>query len=524
MKKTVLTFLSFLALTLATSLSAQESAEEAALASGSTLIAEPTTQLLRLRDGNVLWGAIEAHTSVGITFRRLETGGRLSLPWPILDPTEEKGLRLRFGYIEAQAEELMVEAHRFTLSDGKEIVGAILNRSDEHIYVKRAEGSVPVPKARIRGSSALVRVPALDIYTKDELYQQRASEMQAQLQEEGQAGAAAHDEMAQFCERLFDYVHALEHYTAVQAKAPGYNTVRITGAVARAATKAALQGQVDFIAKIDLLRARKNYEQALKLLDEFPIAFPDSPLMEDWNKMRVRVGKHQERDARSLVVQRWHYWTGRLAKEAARRLKTYQEVLDYLDETMSLEVNEAVRKDLERIDPNVAAELVRKLWDEREGGRFSSTTYGTGTWLLGPESAQDRLEPEEEDEPLDPAGAKTSKNARKDFQKKIDRYLKNIELSRKAQAGVTGDEDPELFWKDWNLAGRAQWVRAYYVENSGEFRDLKARLSSCRECAGKGFKEILFTGSAVKGSRSGDHQVPCPQCHTVQVIRRLRYR
>ena len=113
---------------------------------------------------------------------------------------------------------------------------------------------------------------------------------------------------------------------------------------------------------------------------------------------------------------------------------------------------------------------------------------------------------------------------RKEFEKKIERYLKNIELSRKAQAGTTGDEDPEEFWGVWNLAGRAQWVRSYYIENSGDFRDLRVRLSYCRECGGKGFKEILFSGSAVSGSRSGEHQIPCPNCHTVQVIRRLRYR
>jgi len=528
MKMTLLRLLSTFALVvpgLAQEATDQESAEDAALASGATLITEPATQLLRLRDGNVLWGAIEAHTPEGITFRRLETGGRLTLPWVILDPGEESDLRLRFGYVDAQAEELMVDAHRFTLVDGKEIVGVIVNRTPNDIWVKRAEGSVPVPKARIRGSSALVHVPALDIYTKEELYQKRASELQAQLQEEGEAGARVHDEMARYCERLFDYVNALTHYQAVREKAPGYDSVRIGGAIARCETKAALQEQVDVLARIDLLRARKNYEKALALLDRFPELYPDSPLLEDWNKMRSRVAKHQERDARALVVKRWHYWSSRLAKEAARRLETYQETLDYLDETMGLEVNEAVRKDLERVDPTITAELVRRLWDEREGGRYEQTTYGTGTWLLGPDRAQDMLESEEEEE--EEAASKatgSSAAARKEFEKKIARYLKNIELSRKAQAGSTGDEDPEVFWDEWNLAGRAQWVRSYYVENSGDFRDLKVRLSNCRECGGGGFKEILFTGSAISGSRSGTHRVPCPNCRAVQVIRRLRYR
>jgi tetratricopeptide (TPR) repeat protein len=490
---------------------------------GDTALEATTTRLLRLRDGNLLWGTIETHNPEGIGFRILETGGLLALPWVILDPTEEGELRLGFGYVEAQAEELMVEAHRFLLADGREIVGQIINRTDTDIWVKRAEGSIPVPKVRIRGASALVHVPALDIFTKDELYQKRVSELQSRLLEVGGAGARAHDELAQYCEHLFDYVHALEHYSTVRELAPDYNVQRISDALSRAQTKAALQEQVDYLVRIDLLRARKQYGKALISLDEFPIHYPDSALLEDWNKMRTRVAKHQERDARDLVVKRWHFWSVRLAREAARRKETYAEVIDYLDETMGLEILEAVRKDLERIDPTIEAETVRRLWDEREGGRIRGATYGTGTWLLGPESAKDLLEPEEEkDEPSATEGS--AKLARKRFEEKIKRYLKNIELSRRSQASATGDADPEEFWKLWNLAGRSQWIHSYYVENSGDYRDLEARLSACRECGGQGFKEILFTGSAIKGSRSGDHQVPCPNCHAVQVVRRLRYR
>ena len=444
------------------------------------------------------------------------------MPWVILDPKEEADLRLRFGYVDATTEELFVEAHRFTLVDGKEIVGVIQSRTERDIWVKRAEGSVPVPVTRIRGSSALVHVPALDIYTKEELYQERASELQARLQQEGTEGARAHDELAQYSERLFDYVHALQHYEACNRLAPGYESARISGALSRARIKAELQEQVDFLARIDLLRARKQYGQAVELLDRFPEQYPSTPLLEDWNKMRARVGKHQERDARALVVKRWHFWSSRLAREAARKLETYAEVVDYLDEKMGNDILEAVRKDLARIDPNIEGETVRKLWSEREGGRYYKATYGNGSWLLGAEGAQDPLEPEPEEEATPAAGSVGG--ARKEFEEKIARYLKNVELSRKAQQQTSGNDDPEKFWNVWNLAGRAQWIHSYYVENSGEFRDMKARLSNCRECGGDGFKRVLFTGSAIEGSRSGEHEAPCPLCHTVRVVRRLRYR
>ena len=54
----------------------------------------------------------------------------------------------------------MIDADRFVLADGTEVVGSIVNRTDEHIWVKRAEGTVPISKRLITGASTLVRVPA----------------------------------------------------------------------------------------------------------------------------------------------------------------------------------------------------------------------------------------------------------------------------------------------------------------------------------------------------------------------------
>ena len=51
---------------------------------------------------------------------------------------------------------------------------------------------LPIPLQRIAGPSTLVQVPAFDIYTKNELYQQRLFELQERLLAEGSEGAAAH--------------------------------------------------------------------------------------------------------------------------------------------------------------------------------------------------------------------------------------------------------------------------------------------------------------------------------------------
>lgn len=483
-------------------------------------VEKPTT-MLRLESGDVLWGTIVAHAPEAIDFRRLDTGGVVHLPWTFLDPAEEEGLRLRFGYVEANTEELLVSAERLLLDDGTELVGLIVNRTDDHVWLKRAEGTLPIPKRRLVGGSTLVQAPALDVFTKEELYQREAFALQERLLAEGTEGARAHDELAQYAERLRDYAHALEHYRTARRLDPEYDSSRLSAAVARCETKAALAEQVAVLAEIDLMRARKRYDLAIELLSAFPELYPDSPLLEDWNDLRERVARYQERDLREEIVRRWHYWSVRLARDAARRLETYQEVLGYLDEQMGEELIAHVRDDVQGIAPGIESDDVMRLWTEREPGRYRQASYGIGTWLLGEDRALATLEKEEEEEEPAPGSQAAARRALED---RIQRYLKNQELVRKARAGSGADEeDPEEMWKRWNHSGRHRWILAYFVEFSGLFSLDRVRFSNCRECGGTGARDVVFLGSALAGERS-DALVPCPTCHTLGRMRRIRYR
>ncbi len=486
--------------------------------------AAPTT-MLHLRSGDVLFGTILGHDPDGLSFRRLETGGQLALPWSFLDPTEAAGMRLRFGYVEAEAEELLVDAERLELADGTEVVGRIVNRTETHLWVKRAEGTIPIAKTSVRGPAAGVRVPALDIFTREELYQQRTFELQGRLAQEGRAGAEAHDELARYAERLLDYGHALEYYRAVASLDPSYESARIAQAIARAEEKAAQQQQVEYLSQIELFRARKRYDKALEALQSFPNLFKDSPLLEDWNALRERVFKSQERDLRDLIVSRWHHWSVRLARDAARK-KTYEEVLGYLDEKMSEEVVEHVRSDAQTIAPGIEPDQVRRLWNERKSP-YHQASYGLGTWLLG-EAARKELDEKKDGQEKDPNATPapgSQAEARKKLEERVKRYLENQKLARKGEEQVESkDEDPQVFWQGWDSAGRSQWILAYYAEKSGDFRDLQPRLSNCRECGGTGARDWLFTGAAIANQAAAQTLVPCPTCHTIGVVRRIRYR
>ena len=449
--------------------------------------AEPApTQMLRLRTGAVDFGAIVSHTPAGVRFRRLETGGEVELAWGFLDPGEADGLRARFGYVEVETEELEIDADRIELADGREVVGRIVNRSPTHLSLKRAEGTVPIPLANVKGAITSTRAPALEVFTKEELYQQQAFELQTRLSAQGRDGARAHDELAKYCERLLDFVHAAQHYRRVIELDPSFDPARLTAARTRAETKAALQGEVDELAAIDLWRARKRYDLAIEGIKNFRTLHAKSSLLEDLNALQARVAKAQERDLREAIVSRWHHWSLRLAQEAGRK-PSFEEVQAYLDEKMGEEVCQKVRDDVQTIAPGIEVDQVRKLWGERKGGKFRNATFGLGTWLIG-ESARAELDQEKKKAQEAPPAPGSAAEARKKLEERISRYLANQKLTRSSGGGAANEEEPQVFWSEWNWGGRTQWILAYYAEKSGDFRDIEGRLSPCRECGGSGVK------------------------------------
>jgi len=499
-------------------------AQDVAAATGTAEEASAPTTMLRLRSGDIAFGQILEHDPDGIRFRNVETGGVLPLPWSVLDPNAADEMRTRYGYVEEQADEVMIDADRIELATGGEVIGRIVNRTDTHLWVKRAEGTVPLPKTQVRGAITTVQVPALDVFSKEELYQDKAFELGGRLSAGGRTGAQAHYELAQYAERLFDFVHALEHYRKAAELDPTFEAAKVKQLIASAERKAALQQQVDHLSRIDLQRARKRYDQAIALLNEFRTLYPDSPLLGDLNKMRERVARSQERDLREEIVRRWHFWAVRIAREAARK-PTYEEIAAYLDEKMSEDVCQKVTEDVQTIAPGIEPDQVRAIWGARSGGKYRTATYGLGTWLLG-ESAREELDAGKEKEAEAPAGSQSAE--RKKLEERIKRYLENQRLVRDAAQNQSDEDDPEQFWKEWNWAGRSQWVLAYYAEKSGDMKDLQSRFSNCRECGGTGARDMLFTGSAINANgqagKAGEILVPCPACHTIGIVRRIRYR
>ncbi len=494
--------------------------------------------LLKLADGGSLWGSIFAHDSERLAFQRLDNGGIVRMPWKQLEPGQSGQLLETFGYVDHSGDELTVEADRLVLDDGTEIVGRIVSRTDSEIFVKTADRLVPVPKQRISGAVTSVLVPALDIFTRDELYREAADRLDP-------LSAQSQVDLARYCERIFDFSRALEHYKAAQEIQPDFANSSLKPTIARVQEKAANQAQLDYLYSVDSMRARGQFDPALRALEAFAQKWPDSNLRSEVDKKKKQVEKSRKGAMREMVVQQWYKWVERLATKQARvEGGTLEAALAYASEALKEELIAAVTKDIQRaLGASVKPEEVTTLWEERKFLRFRRASYGQGTWLLGDAAA---LKEYGEDKPKTEAPPKTGAEAeRAKLEEKIKRYLANQTMvaKKKADAGKKeGEEsDQEIFWRELNSYARSQWLIAFYAENGGDLRIVNEELSNCTDCGGTGTREVANTGSARsnpgggQGGRGGGGQqgpgansaslvvVDCPACHRIGRVRRVNF-
>lgn len=508
MKRTLRSLLTTLAvglLVLSAKAHARPSGEDAAL-------------MLRLRDGSIQWGSIQSHDPDGLTFVLLANGGVVRLPWSLLHPEEEQELRLKFGYVDLTGDEVMIDADRIVTSDGVELIGRIVDRTADAILLKTSVTTIPVPKSRVV-SATTVQVPALEVFTKDELYNQ-------QISAGAPMSAEANFRLAQFCERIFDFAHAVEHYKKAAELDPSFRADDLKLAIPRAIEKAKQQDQIDYLALIDLLMARKKFDEALARADAFKEKFPDSPLLAEARKKHDRVIKARDRYVADRVATKWHFWAGRLARQAGIKM-TLEQSLGYLDEQMKKEIVENVAKETLKISKEATVDVVRAMWKNRKKVHWYRASYGNGTWLLGKDGALKGEEPDKDKKDEKEKGEKDK--ARADFEQKLARFLQNQEVARKAQSQDEKKDDREGFWKEFPSAQRAGWILAYYAENAGDMEvGAKPLFSNCKECGGKGTREISLAGANVSRTAAGkgnvDQVVECETCHGLGRVRRILYR
>ena len=486
----------------------------ARLSSSEELGAPKDVIMLRLRDGSIRWGEILEHDPDGIQFGLLANGGRVRLPWSLMDPPQEEALRERFGYVDVSSEELMIDAISIQLRGGGEVIGVIQSREGDNLIVKTGGNLQAIPKLRVQSISQGLRIPALDVYSRDEIYAQNLANTALDDPE-------AHFELARLCERILDFRRAAEHFAAAAELDPEFNPEEVAFALQLAQVKAEQQGQIDYLHQVDTLRKRKRFDEALLALEEFEALFPKSPLYEDVNKKKSRILKARDKAILDLVEKRWHYWLRRLARAAALEYTTYAEAVGYAEEGLPQEIRDHVLADVRKqLSEEVQPDHIMTFWANRSARRYVFASYGLGTWLLGEDQARAGIE--DKDVAAPEVSAKYQERAA--FEAKIKRFLKNQELARKARSRTDEAEDYDRFWSTFPVNGRAQWIRAFYAEHVGDVElKPKPRFQNCVTCAGSGAVEVMYVGGGGTGS-GGTTLHKCPLCHGVGVVRKIFYR
>ncbi|MEM7518322.1 MAG: hypothetical protein AAF368_15545, partial [Planctomycetota bacterium] len=305
--------------------------------------------MLRLRQGQILWGAVSKHDPEGIDFIRLDDGGLLRFDWSFLEPTQEVELRTKFGYVEVISSEVFTDADRIVLVDGTEIIGRILSKEAGFVNVATANQRLRLPAARVQLTSRVENVPALELYTKEELY---AAELVKTPNADSQEGQL---HMGEFSEQILLFDRASEHYT--RALEIGPESPEIQFALDRATQKAAVQTELDALSQIDHLKRRKRFDEALLAGEEFLVRFPESPLRADLFKLRESVLKARDRALSETIQRRWYFWSSRLARKASRE-KSLQEIESWSVESLSEEVLTKVTEDAQKIAEDIQPENV----------------------------------------------------------------------------------------------------------------------------------------------------------------------
>jgi hypothetical protein len=497
---------------------------------GRTDLRQESLTMLRLRDGSILWGRVLDHDPEAIVYQRADTGGRHRLGFGLLDPVEEKELKARFGYVDLVADELLVPAEVLTTTEGVQYTGVVLQRVGDTLLLKTASATVPVPKARLAGAPTPTMVPAREVYTKDELYAQKLAEVDL-------GTAAGRVELALWCERTLDFARAVENWSKAAELDPTHRADEVKNGLSRAGEKALRADQIEWLANVDALVARKRFDEALSAAEAFAGKFPDSPLRPDAKRALDRAAKARDRWISERSWSLWNAQVGKVARELSVRA-TLAEVLAALEGKFKEDVLAGVVKELSKSTKEATSEVVLRAFATRKKERWLRASYGQGTWLLGKDRA---LKGGSDDEQPKQVPVNERDAERLELEQRLARFIENQQLARSAQAGPGEEDQRETFWAELPSTARQNWILAYYAENGGDFEVApKPLLSACRECGGTGTRQLTLVGSNPaanagnqQGGRGGagatqgaatDTFAECVGCHGIGIVRRISYR
>jgi len=484
-----------------------------AFALAAPVVQEPADELVRLRDGRLLVGAIETHDLDGFVLSEARAGGHYRLSWGDLFPGEADRLRENFGYSETQ-EVPMTSASRLLLTNGRELIGRILREDNKQIELRRRETTTLVPLQNLAAPPESVMVEAASVLTPEQYYAERLPQVDPE-----EAYAQFH--FAQELQTMFALNQAQTHFTLAGelAQAVGDEPLlqRVEGALRQVEQTIAHRDEAEYLEEARTLMHRDRFTAAKAKLEAFDQTFPQAALRGDYLQLMDLFEERQQQAAVTYLERHWFNRTIKLLKrKALEKDAKVDQMIAYLEGELPMEVRTAMLQELLSIDDQLDISAIDGLWVQRleQGASLHSAGFGDGSWILGPDKARAGLVKEEEKKD----DGKTDQQ--REMEDRMKRYLDNLEAQRRASSSDDTEAKPEDWWRKASVSQRFQWLLAYYAEFSGDYKLVNVKWSYCPTCAGAGFIQTLD----VTPDGSQNKRTKCPTCHGVQVRRAINFR
>lgn len=468
-------------------------------------------QVVQLKSGDTLVGVVEDAHEDGLVVRRLDNGGTLDLRWDQLSQESAGTIRTRFGLVTEDEGEMLVRAERirFELAGGgsDEVVGMVVATDPSTITMLRRGMQFPIPRQQIRGRTT-VEVPALDVYTRDGLYDRLLSE------HDPGDDADKHILLADALTQVRDYERAAQHLQQAVELGGGRQQNTLDGRIQRLVLFQSAADERELLDRIRAELARKDFAKGSELVQEFEDTYPSGKLRTEFVSTRKRFEKARQRHLTTKLVDTWHKTAYALARaQAIDDEVSYDAAREYAENQMGQDIRARAVKVL-----RVGTDEVEELWagrlELRGVARTERYSYGEGSWLLGAGAILRGTE-----------HAKRVGEGKSNESRELDRIASRVQRARertqRAQrasgGGQTERDTPQDWWEDASTEQRLVWLRAYYAENSGDLEVQSAHVNKCVTCGGEGtLTQYATSGEAEK--------VECPTCRATRYKRYIRAR
>ncbi|MCB9878468.1 MAG: hypothetical protein H6835_12785 [Planctomycetes bacterium] len=448
------------------------------------LLAPAAAQSLQLANGQILLATVEEADGDGLRVHRLDNGGALDLRWDHLTPASANKWKRKFDLIGDTEDELMTRAVEvFWLINGtrQSVIGHVVDRGADPVVVSVKGQPYRVPRRDLVNMRE-IEVPATQVYTLEEYYQQRLDEISPGDQ------ADKHMLLAEDLIKFHNYDRAQEHLERARQLGNSKNPAFLDTLDERLKRFKEAAKEFGLLDRIRACRSRgklPDFERGREMIAQFEKDFPQTRLKSEFDREKARFEQARTRYLTQQVADQWRRALSTIAgKKVTEDGFGLQQAKDYAENKMTDDVVARLQQSL-----HLEVDEIKQMWQDRAkypvGKRTEHFSYGIGSWVLGDQAIL-------KDTAAGEATQSQQENKVDNANPQIQRFAKMLQeaMQRRQRAQGGGqqaqEQSDEDWWREASRGERIGWLRAYYAEFSGQMVIKFATASPCISCFGDG--------------------------------------